>query len=597
MTNTAANTLQGSARNGAASGLRTALVETVGAWREMFDRRSAPRNVAAGISTALVALPLNVALALACGLPPSAGLLSGAVAGVIAALFGGARLQVTGPEVALAPLTFAIVSKYGVSGLLAVTFLAGVIQIAFGLLRLGRFVQAVPKPVIGGFMAAVGLMVFNSQVPRLLGLTDVRTLSSLRSVAPLGSAGFGSILVGALAVLALLTMPRVHKRIPAPLVAMGAGVAVVAIGISTPVLTAIPSVMPDVRLPDFGSLPLAALISDALALAVLASLDSLLCAAGMDSKAGGPRTRMEQELVAQGLANMACACVGVMPVAGAIVRSMAAYEAGATTRLAPVVQSVALALVMVLLTPFLPLVPIAALAAILLVVGYRLIDWRGLLHTFAASRSEALIFVATTAAILATDFVIGVGLGLVIAVVNFARKSSRLTVSAREAEVTAADAGAAAKACVVRLEGALFFGSHTDVEHIAVEAEGASVLVINIAGVRQADLTGATSLARVADEIAARHTTVWVVGARAGIRPVLEAAGLKARLLPSEAYALGMVQGARLDVAPESKSESAPESMPESAPEVSAQAHREFAMERRPSRRPPLSNQLQPSLE
>lgn len=581
MTNTAANPVQRSA----GSGFRAALADTVGSWREMVDRRSAWRNVTAGISTALVALPLNVALALACGLPPSAGLLSGAVAGVIAALLGGARLQVTGPEVALAPLTYAIVSQHGVAGLIAVTFLAGLMQIAFGLLRVGRFVQAVPAPVVGGFMAAVGLMVFDSQVPRLLGLTDVRTLSGLRSVAPLGAAGAGSVLIGALALLALLALPKLHKGIPAPLAAMGAGVAAVALGASAPVLSAIPSVLPSVGLPDFGSLPPAALISEALALALLASLDSLLCAAGMDARAGGPRTRTDQELVAQGLANMACACVGVMPVAGAIVRSMAAHEAGATTRLAPVVQSVVLALVLVLLAPFLPLVPIAALAAILLVVGYRLIDWRGLARTFAASRSEALVFVATTAAILATDFVIGVGLGLVIAVVDFARKSSRLTVSARAADIASAGGAAPpAPARVVRLEGALFFGSHTDLERVASEAGGAPVIVIDLSGVREADFTGALSLARVAGEIAAHDRQVWITGARSAIHPVLEAAGLAPRLVTSEADALREVRGAHVVV----------HGAEASAPDALA----EIAKERRSaSRLPQLSHRLQPSLE
>jgi SulP family sulfate permease len=347
---------------------------------------------------------------------------------------------------------------------------------------------------------------------------------------------------------------------------MGIGVAAVAVGVSTPVLSAIPLAMPSVGLPDFGALPLSALLSDALALALLSSLDSLLCAAGMDARMGGPRTRVEQELVAQGLANMASACVGAMPVAGAIVRSMAAYEAGATTRLAPIVQSLVLALVLVLLTPYLPFVPIAALAAILLVVGCRLIDWRGLARTYAASRSEALVFVATTAAILATDFVKGVGVGVVLAIADFARRSSRLSVSADVA-------AAATPALVVRLEGALFFGSHAGVERVAAEADGAPEIVIDVSGVRDADITGATSLARVVAEIVSRGRSVWIAGARSTVRPALEAAGLAAHLVPSEAEAL------------------------RAAPAGSS-AHAETAKEHRgASRRPQLSHRLQPSLE
>ena len=519
--------------------------DTVVSWREMFDRRTAGRDVLAGITTAMVALPLNVALALACGLPPAVGLVTGAVTGALSALLGGARLQVTGPEVALAPLTFAIIAEHGLPGLLAATFLAGLLQIALGVLRVGRFVQAVPAPVIGGFMAAVGLLVFNSQVPRLLGLpADVRVLSGVRDLSVLAPSGPGTLAIGAAAIAALLVLPKVHKRIPAPLVAMGVGVVAVLLGVATPVLSPITSIAPSFGLPHLEAEKLSTLIPDALALALLASLDSLLCAAGMDARTGGPRVRTDQELVAQGLANMASACVGGMPVAAAIVRSAAAHDAGARTRLAPLVQSVVLALVLVLLAPFLPLVPIAALAGILLVVGYRLIDWRTLFKAYAASRAEALIFVATAVAILATDFVTGVGIGILLAVVDFARRNSRIQVSTRVAELSASDEGALGPSGeptpvrVIRLEGTLFFGSHAGVDQVLAAADGAPAVVVDLAGVRHADLTGILSLARVVARLAERGSSVWICGASAALRPLIDAAGLAARVVADETDAL-----------------------------------------------------------
>ena len=522
----------------------SAVRDTVGSWRDMLDRRTAGHDVLAGVSTAMVALPLNVALALACGLPPAVGLVTGAVAGVLSALLGGARLQVTGPEVALAPLTFAIVSEHGLSGLLAATFLAGLIQIGLGVLRVGRFVQAVPAPVIGGFMAAVGLLVFNSQLPRLLGLSGVRVVSEVREASALIPAGFGTLAIGAAAVAALLVVPKLHKRIPAPLVAMSIGVLAVLLGVATPTLAPLESLVPSVGIPSFAAHRLSTLIPEALALALLASLDSLLCAAGMDARTGGPRVRTDQELVAQGIANMASACVGGMPVAAAVVRSMAAYEAGARTRLAPVVQSVVLALVLLLLAPVLPLVPIAALAGILLVVGYRLIDWRTLLKTYAASRVEAAIFLATAVAILATDFVTGVALGVLLAVVDFARRNSRIQVSTRVAELSASDEGALGPSGeptpvrVIRLEGTLFFGSHAGVDQVLAAADGAPAVVVDLAGVRHADLTGILSLARVVARLAERGSSVWICGASAALRPLIDAAGLAARVVADETDAL-----------------------------------------------------------
>ncbi|HSN97800.1 MAG TPA: SulP family inorganic anion transporter, partial [Candidatus Nanopelagicales bacterium] len=146
----------------------------------MIEPSSAVDNLVSGVTVAFVALPLNLALALACGLPASVGLVTGAVTGAIAALIGGSRLQVTGPEVALVPLTFEILQRHGVPGLLCATFLCGVLQFILGLARVGRLIHAIPVSVIGGFMAAVGLLVFNSQVPRLLGLpAEIRLLSSI----------------------------------------------------------------------------------------------------------------------------------------------------------------------------------------------------------------------------------------------------------------------------------------------------------------------------------------------------------------------------------------------------------------------------------
>ena len=577
--------------------------DTVSSWREMLDRRTAGRDVMAGISTAMVALPLNVALALACGLPPSVGLVTGAVAGVLSAVLGGARLQVTGPEVALAPLTFAIVSEHGFAGLLTATFLAGLIQIALGVLRVGRFVRAVPSPVIGGFMAAVGLLVFNSQLPRLLGLADVRVLSEMRGPSALASAGAGTIAVGALAVGALLVLPKVHKRIPAPMVAMAVGVVAVLLGVSTPTLAPIESVAPSVGLPHFHVAGLSTLIPEAIALALLASLDSLLCAAGMDARTGGPRVRTDQELVAQGIANMASACVGGMPVAAAIVRSMAAYEAGAATRLAPLVQSVVLALVLVLLAPFLPLVPIAALAGILLVVGYRLIDWRSLIKMYAASRAEAAIFLATAVAILATDFVTGVGAGILLAVLDFARRSARIEVSAGPAELHADVAplvsGARAQgACLVRLEGPLFFGSHGELEGVLARAGSAEAVLLDLSGVRHADMTGALSLARIVATMTDRGAHVHIQGARPSIRPLLDAAGLAPRVLPEDAAVVTEEAPAAHATAAHTTAVHATAVHAAGAHATGAPARPEAAKPRRGAvRRPHLQPHLQPSLE
>jgi SulP family sulfate permease len=391
----------------------------------MIEPRSLGANVLAGLVTALVAIPLNVALAIACGLPPSAGLASGAVAGVVGALFGGARLQVTGPEVALAPLSFAIVAAHGLSGLAVATLLAGVLQLAFALLRVGKLVHLVREPVVAGFLTAVGLLVLDAQLPRLAGAEE-----GIRGLASLATSARGhvpTLLVGAVCIAVAVLAPRIHPRIPGPLVALVVGIVAVAVGVpGVATVEPVAAAFPLPRLPQLAQVDILRLLPSAVALAALASLDSLLCAASIDQRLGGPRFRSDQELAAQGVANILSSFFGGMPVAAAIVRSAAAVDAGATTRLAPLVQSIALALVLVALGPFLGAVPLVALAAVLIVVGAKLIALRSWLDAWRRSdRLAATATVVTTLGILFVDFIVGVAAGAIFLAVG--RRLSRST--------------------------------------------------------------------------------------------------------------------------------------------------------------------------
>lgn len=508
-------------------------LESLGA---MLDRRSFWPNVAAGITVALVALPLNLALAIACGLPPSVGLISGAVGGVIGALFGASRLQITGPEVALAPITLEIVSRHGFEGLLAVTVMAGLMQIALGLLRVGRLVNAIPVPVIGGFLAAVGLLVFDSQLPHVLGLAgEANLLSDLRDPETLLGIQAAPILLAALVISILLLLPRIDRRIPPHLVAVVVSVAAVAwLGLRLPTIEPIAGTFPAPALPTFAGLDLFALLPEAIALALLASIDSLLCAIAVDTRTGGQRTRSDQELVAQGLANLGSACFGGMPVAAAVVRSAAAVEAGATTRLASLVQAAVLVIVLLVLAPFVSHVPIVALAAILLVTGYRLISFRQLADFWQVSRFEASVFLITAVSIVTTDFVTGVATGTIASLAYFARQQ-RLAMRPSDIR-TGTDAEAACGRPweesdtvllprgsirrVLRLEGPLFFGSQDKVENAIAELHAEDELLLDLSSVSSVDISGATTLAASLERLARSGVSVQVL--TRGADPILD---------------------------------------------------------------------------
>lgn len=506
--------------------------------RSALTSRVGP-NIAAGITVALVALPLNMALAIACGLPASVGLVSGAVAGVIGAVFGGASLQITGPEVALAPITFEILSRHGFGGLLAVTLLAGLMQIALGVLRVGRLVHAIPVPVVGGFLAAVGILVLNSQLPALLGLSQDARLVSEMSLAHLSEVHGVSVLLGVAVILLMIGLPKLGRLLPAPLIALAVAMAAVSM-LALPVETVdhFEGGWPVFRLPTFDGDRLGEYLGEAVALALLSSIDSLLCLVSIDARTSGPRSRTDQDLVAQGLANIGSACFGGMPVAAAVVRSAAAIEAGATSRLAPLVQSVVLALVVVAFAGYVGHVPITALASILLVVGWRLFDWNGLRYMWKTARFEVGIFVGTAAGILLTDFVIGVLIGVLLALVSFAHHQREL-VRMQRLQLPS-DRQAVLRfgldwVRVLRLEGPLFFASQAKIDALFDDVEGRAV-IIDMSDVPTLDTSGARALVRSAERLTHRGTDVWLSAlstkARAMLAPMVTEA--KGRLYVSD---------------------------------------------------------------
>ncbi len=517
---------------------------TFTSWRESLERRSIGPNISAGITVALVALPLNLALAIACGLPPSLGLVSGAVAGILGALLGGSKLQVTGPEVALAPITLEIVSRHGLEGLLAATFLAGLIQIGFGILRVGHFVHAIPLPVIGGFLAAVGLLVFDSQLPRLMGLpAELTLLSQAGDLGVLGQIDPMVFFLGCLVCAVVIALPRIAPRMPAPLVGLGVAVLAVALlGVSAPTVAAVEVGSLRPRIPTIlgANLDLAALLPEALALAMLASIDSLLCALAVGSRVEGDTLRSNQELIAQGFANIGSACFGGMPVAAAVVRSMAAVEAGATTRLAPIVQSIVLLLILLVLAPFVSFVPLLALAGILTVIGYRLINWRQLAQMWRIAPFEALVFIVTAAGILLTDFVGGVAIGVIASLLHFAHQQRAALLSARNADTvesneepvqylpTGGELGIVATSeprggiQVIKLCGPLFFGSQDRVDVVLQQSIGQGGVLVDMTSVSSVDVSGAMALASKLKRLTDTGTRIWISAATDGSSGVLK---------------------------------------------------------------------------
>jgi sulfate permease, SulP family len=511
-------------------------------WKEMAAPSSIFTNLSSGVTVACVALPLNVALAIACGLPPHLGLISGVAAGLIGGFFGGARLQITGPEVALMPLTFEIIQRHGITGLIAATMLAGLLQIALGFAKVGRLIHAIPVSVVGGFMSAVGLLVLNSQIPRLLGLPpSYRLVSQLRGTEWLHYLDTTALLIGLGVIVALILLPKLDRRIPAALLALALVVVIChAFQLNPPNVGKLKAEIPTISMPSWSKINLVALFPEALALALLASIDSLLAALSIDARSKTPRHSPDQELIAQGAANLLSASFGGMPVAGAIVRSMAALQSGASTRLAPITQSVTLAVMLFALGSLVAMIPMAGLAGILLVVGWNLINWRELLAIWKVSRFEAFIFIATAASILFFDFTDGVLMGLILSLTHFAHEQRLLDVALQhptQDEIgelehllpsSTAQPLADKPIAVVRVEGPIFFASHSSLDTICLSAKKCKYLILDLAGVPMIDVTGIASLRALIDKLRDNGTHVAIARSSEEVQNRL----LRADLLP-----------------------------------------------------------------
>jgi MFS superfamily sulfate permease-like transporter len=385
----------------------------------------------ASVVVFLVALPLCMGIAIASGVPPARGLVTGVIGGIVTGLLAGSPLQVSGPAAGLAVLVYELVQTYGLAWLGVAVLGAGILQWVAGYLGLGRIFQAVSPSVVKGMLAGIGVLIFASQFhvmvddkPRGNGLANLLSIPEAiaKGLFPGdGSAHHLAALIGMLTLSVIILWenfrPRSLELVPAPLVAVTLA-SLFASLTAWPILKVqVPTAWSEfVALPDpalFGAFPPMLLVS-MLALAFIASAETLLCATAVDSLHDGQRTDYNQELKAQGIGNALCGLLGGLPMTGVIVRSSANLKAGGKTRYSAVLHGVWLAALVLLAPGLLALIPTAALAAILVYIGYKLVDVKAIKKLREYSRWEVSIYVVTLVSIVVTDLLTGVmaGLGL-----------------------------------------------------------------------------------------------------------------------------------------------------------------------------------------
>ena len=524
-----------------------------------YDAQKFTRDLGAGATVGIVALPLAMAFAIASGLKPEAGLWTAIIAGFLISALGGTSVQIGGPAGAFIVIVYGIVERYGVANLLIATASAGVLLFLMGLLRLGTLVRYVPVSVVIGFTNGIAVLIGLSQLRDLLGLQVERMPADFFSqIATLGRHlesfnpyAFG---LGVLCVLGLFIWPqlwavdsqfrrrlakietvsalRATSRLPAPVVAL-VTLTFAAWALSLPVETigsrfgGIPQGVPGFALPAFSWETVRLLVTPTLTLAMLGAIESLLCARVADQLGNAPKHDPNQELMAQGVANAVVPFFGGMPATGTIARTVTNIRSGAASPVAGMVHALTLAAVVLLAAPLAAHIPLAVLAGVLLFVAWNMGEWREFARLRQFSNHYRLMMVSTFAVTVVFDLTVAVELGLVLAVVLFVKRQSDLF----RADLVAQHP----QQLTYRLYGSLFFGAVAKIDRLvaAVEAAPPGVnLMLDATQLVSLDTTGLDALEQLHKVVEKRGGRMGIVGLHEQPRSLLERSGFAARLHP-----------------------------------------------------------------
>ncbi len=396
------------------------------------------KDVIAGIIVAIIALPLSIALAIASGVSPEMGIFTAVIAGLAAAIFGGSSVQISGPTAAFATIVAGIVAKYGVEGMALATVMAGIILVAMGAFKLGNLIKYIPFTITTGFTAGIAVTLVVGQLKDFFGVSymtsfvPIETLEKLRAfILNVSTINFEAVIVGAVCLAILFIWPKIYDKIPASLIAVAVGIVMVeGLGMKVNTIGDLYSVgrtLPTLRLPSFSISAVIEIFPDAITIAILAGIESLLSCVVADGMVG-KKHRSNTELTAQGIANMASALFGGIPATGAIARTAANIKNGGRTPVAAIVHSLILLLVLAILMPYASYIPMPAIAAILISVAYNMCQWRQFVYLVKTSpKSDIIVLVTTFLLTVIFDLVVAIEVGIILACILFMKRMSNET--------------------------------------------------------------------------------------------------------------------------------------------------------------------------
>lgn len=476
-----------------------------------YNRSQFVKDVTAGIIVAIIALPLSIALALASGVGPEAGIFTAIVAGFVISSLGGSSVQIAGPTAAFATIVAGIVAKNGMDGLIIATILAGVFLILMGLCHFGSLIKFIPYTITTGFTSGIAVTIVIGQLKDFFGISypdgvkPIETTEKLKAFFEnFSTFSLDALIVGGVSLAILILAPYVLKKVPGSLPAVIVGILMVKflpLKVATiGNLYTISNSLPTLHIPSMNLSMIGDALPNAFTIAVLAAIESLLSCVVADGMING-KHRSDMELVAQGAGNIASALFGGIPATGAIARTAANIKNGGRTPIAGIVHSITLVVVLVVLMPFAGMIPMPTIAAILFVVAYNMCQWRTFVHLIrTAPKSDIIVLLTTFILTVVFDLVVAIEIGMVLACLLFIKRMSEEThvdswtyVDDDTPDVDEHLRRLPLQIRVYEITGPLFFGAADAIEHIVVK-DFTTCLILRMRSVPALDSTALNAL-------------------------------------------------------------------------------------------------------
>jgi sulfate permease, SulP family len=533
--------------------------------REGYGLKEFRADALAGLTVAIVALPLSMAIAIAAGLSPDRGLYTAIVGGFLVSALGGSRFQIGGPAGAFIVLIAAIVERHGYDGLVLATMMAGVMMMAVGFLQLGTYIKYIPYPVTIGFTAGIAVIIFASQVKELLGLDIVKEPSALLPKLAaiwnaLGTIKPATVALSAFAIAVILGLRAYRPKWPGLLIAVVLSAALTAI-FHLDVATigsrfgGVPNSLPFPALPEFSLAKMRAVLPDAISIALLGAIESLLSAVVADGMSGR-KHRSNCELVAQGVANIGAVIFGGMCVTGTIARTATNVRGGAHGPVSGMLHAAYLLVFMIVAAPLASFVPLACLGGILAVISWNMAERHEFVSLLRTSWGDAVVLMATFLLTIFEDLITAIAVGVTLGAFLFLHRMAEAVDVQGGGQLVAEDeadevrnalpAGLVGDAMIYRISGAFFFGATAAVSN-ALDRIGVhpKVFILDMTDVPLIDTTAARMLGEFAEKLKRSGTKVYLAGARRSVRRTMLAAGLRRPVVYYAATAADAMQAAR----------------------------------------------------